>query len=921
MDPITLAMLAAGGGAAPPPTIDIFGVAGGGGGGTGTHAGGGGGGEARVDNAVDTPGILSISVGIGGAAARNGDDTFVYDESFNVLKSYLGGGAGGNNNAAGKDGACGGGAGGSSQTNAGIGLGSIGEDGGTGNGTSFPTNRRHGGGGGGLSDPGSNASISAPGMGGDGILVTFAGTDYSVGAGGGGDTSYRTGSGAGGRVNGINIGASSNTGYAALANSGSGGSGDTFPGADGMVVVAYSDQYDEATATGTFTFTQSGGLYIYTFTGNGTLDFGKGATFNNTTETTIASTRYVASTTSTIVDTGLVGTNPKLLVFNRAGSSTDSIWVDNFDGPGALIAREGGSTVDINSSNIPISVDNKGTVRGIRTDDRATRDNTGYNLFGWKVAPDLFDIVSYTGNGAISGTFQAIPHNLGRQPGFVIIYPINSSDSWVILHKDGPDNGSGIAGWQRYSIQGATTTWINGTNVFQDPDDEFIYVGSGVANTNNQNYRAYIWPIEGVDGSGKVVCKSGLLPASGTVDLGFEPNLFFAKTTLNTGNGNWRMHGNTIQYSTRSSSGSRSEALFAGQTTQNSTSFDFDPSGIVTNNDSDPYAFIAWRIDEPDVTTGSEVLHMVKRTGNSSFARIQTGFDVTQLWTKVISTSGTWILHDKRFTDQQYLRTDDPAAIAGSGDVAISYQNNEGYGFNGNFANVNNSAHEYMNYAWRYVPGVFTNMQYVGDGTLNRTIPHNHQVAPEAMLIKCQTVENTDSTTDDNVTDWYWIWNNNGTLEQQLLNGPLHGWDFDWTPATIVTSMDSSSFVVNTTNDSGNATGEIYIANMWSTKAGVCKVGTYVGTGAAGNEQDCGFSNGVRFVLIQSETSGSWYIIDEEHNGGSIPATDVLSLRIMSNNSSTTTASGIITSTPSGFQFSGGNLNTLGENYRFIAIS
>jgi hypothetical protein len=44
-------------------------------------------------------------------------------------------------------------------------------------------------------------------------------------------------------------------------------------GGSGIVVVAYPSGYKDATATGTYAKTTSGGNTIYTFTGSGTITF------------------------------------------------------------------------------------------------------------------------------------------------------------------------------------------------------------------------------------------------------------------------------------------------------------------------------------------------------------------------------------------------------------------------------------------------------------------------------------------------------------------------------------------------------------------------------------------------------------------------------------------------------------------------
>jgi hypothetical protein len=54
-------------------------------------------------------------------------------------------------------------------------------------------------------------------------------------------------------------------------NTGNGGSNRA--GGSGIVIISYPNGYKLATATGTYTQTASGGNYIFTFTGSGTITF------------------------------------------------------------------------------------------------------------------------------------------------------------------------------------------------------------------------------------------------------------------------------------------------------------------------------------------------------------------------------------------------------------------------------------------------------------------------------------------------------------------------------------------------------------------------------------------------------------------------------------------------------------------------
>ena len=118
-----------------------------------------------------------------------------------------------------------------------------------------------GGGGGGSSQNRAGGAPSAAGTGGGSALnsgsagVAAAGTGTNANGGAGG---ANTGGGGGGC-------AQYYAPYSQFGVSGAGGSG--------VVIISYLSGYKDATATGTYTKTTSGGNTIYTFTGSGTITF------------------------------------------------------------------------------------------------------------------------------------------------------------------------------------------------------------------------------------------------------------------------------------------------------------------------------------------------------------------------------------------------------------------------------------------------------------------------------------------------------------------------------------------------------------------------------------------------------------------------------------------------------------------------
>jgi hypothetical protein len=260
-------------------------VAGGAGGASG---GGGAGGLLSGTAAVATGTTYTLTVGSGGTGGSGGGATSATNGQQTTAFSLtaVGGGYGaliGNNQPGGGNGGGSGGGGGgfSGGTTAGgsgtSGQGNAGGSNGGQTGDPYPA-----GGGGGASAVGQNASGgNVGGNGGAGTASSISGASVTYAGGGGGGVYSNTGTpgtgGAGGGGAGAGAAAGGN-GTAGTANRGGGGggsgvSGTGGAGGSGVVIVAYSTAYKAATATGTYTQTVSGGNYIYTFTGSGTITF------------------------------------------------------------------------------------------------------------------------------------------------------------------------------------------------------------------------------------------------------------------------------------------------------------------------------------------------------------------------------------------------------------------------------------------------------------------------------------------------------------------------------------------------------------------------------------------------------------------------------------------------------------------------
>jgi hypothetical protein len=272
-------------------------ASGGGGGGTAetpAGAGGGAGGYLTGTLAVTPGSALTITIGAGGTAG-SGLASKGGTGSNSVFSSITALGGGGGGSYASNPGLPGGSGGGAAWPTTPGGSGTVGQ-GNAGGGASG--SGQGSGGGGGASAVGASVTGEVGAAGGAGSASSLTGTSvtYAGGGGGGGGIGGGTGpnlGGAGGAGGGgaggtarTSAAGSGTNGTAGTVNTGGGGgggggSGSPGPyaptsggiGGTGIVVISYSNLYKLATATGTYTQTNVGGNYIFTFTASGTITF------------------------------------------------------------------------------------------------------------------------------------------------------------------------------------------------------------------------------------------------------------------------------------------------------------------------------------------------------------------------------------------------------------------------------------------------------------------------------------------------------------------------------------------------------------------------------------------------------------------------------------------------------------------------
>ena len=76
-----------------------------------------------------------------------------------------------------------------------------------------------------------------------------------------------------------------------------------------------------------------------------------------------------------------------------------------------------------------------------------------------------------------------------------------------------------------------------------------------------------------------------------------------------------------------------------------------------------------------------------------------------------------------------------------------------------------------------------------------------------------------------------------------------------------IATLSSTVFGLKTGSDT-NGNGNLQVAYLFATCAGVSKVGSYTGNGSS-QTINCGFTGGARFVMVKAtSTTGNWIVAD-----------------------------------------------------------
>ncbi len=502
-----------------------------------------------------------------------------------------------------------------------------------------------------------------------------------------------------------------------------------------------------------------------------------------------------------------------------------------------------------NYSSVVSSINSNGFT--VATD--ATTNWSGRNYVSWsfRKAPGFFDVVTYTGDGTDN---RNISHSLGSTPGMLIIKVLDVSDHWLVWHRS-------VSGGDILRLNDTAAAGGYSSSIPSSPSSTHFTVSSNVkANQSGRTYVAYLFAHDdqsfGANGDEAIIKCGSFVIGNGAVndvDLGFEPQ--FVLTKLSNTTGSWLlsdvMRGaieTEYNYLTANSSNAES-TLTGGNFYTTSTGFHHESLGAAGNT----VVYMAIRRPHKQPTVGTEVFSILSRSGNSTNTSITgVGFPPDSQFTKVRSSGNGYlnVWFDKLRGAGTYIK---PAATTQentSSNIQLSFDQ-DGVTL-GNGSNANGSGYAYINYFFKRAAGFFDVVTYTGDGTYDgsKTVNHNLGVAPEMIINKSRSTDNSWNTYHTAISNTYIIRLNMNSSRTGI------GQNFNPTATTFDPLYAGNALY------SSNTSGVNYISYLFATLDGISKVGSYTGTGSDINV-DCGFTAGARFIVIKrTDSTGDWYFWD-----------------------------------------------------------
>lgn len=537
-----------------------------------------------------------------------------------------------------------------------------------------------------------------------------------------------------------------------------------------------------------------------------------------------------------------------------------------------------------------------------------------YSSWSFREAAKFFDVVTYAGDGTTSKT---IAHNLGQQVGMIAIKRLDAIGAWTIYHTS-LGNTTKLTFSTAVSVTSDTSVW----NSTSPTTANFTVGDSTLNNVSSANYVAYVFAHNSAT-DGLIQCGSytGTGAAGVNVTLGWEPQAVLVKRATG-GTGSWYMIDSVRGMSVTDDKYLLAESLSAESSfgaaalSPTATGFRIDSSGTGLNASGATYIYMAIRRSNKPPTSGTQVYNAVARTGTGAAAAINgVGFSPDVCWS--LNRNGVWIngFQTKLIGADRYISTSQTSGLQLDTTHLTSF-NIDGVTL-GTGGITNSSGDTYIYQFLKRAVGVFDLVCWSGTLTTNGTqqnINHNLGVSPELVITK-----RTDTPYAWEVTGSVLGSNGYMRLNTTAVKDTFTGSCTD-TSTIFQTAPWNISTTGGLTTDAG-ANGATYVTELYATKAGVSKVGSYTGNGTS-LSIDCGFSAGARFVWIKrtSGAVGDWFLWDSTR--GIVAANDphlstnTSAAEVTTDDSIDPLAAGFIVN-----QVAATNINVNAATYIYLAFS
>jgi hypothetical protein len=627
---------------------------------------------------------------------------------------------------------------------------------------------------------------------------------------------------------------------------------------------------------------------------------------------------YTGNGTSKTITNGIdLSTKGGLVWVKRRAFSSAHGLIDTARGRSSVVYSNETSAESISSAGTDLtSFNTNGFSIGTNNNvDINISDNT-FASWTFRKQPKFFDIQTWTG----TGSNRTISHSLGSVPASIWVKRTDLSGAWQVYHRSLANTEYLVLNTTAAKATGATR-WNSTT-----PTSTVFSIGTdATVNASGATYVAYIFAHDaggfGLTGTDNVIsCGTFTSDGSGnaTVSLGYEPQWVLVKqsASISAGYGDWylldNMRGWTTDGGTNLTNISFNPNLPGAEFNAgsplnlNSTGFTFKTTD--PNWQSKSFIYIAIRRGPMKVpTSGTSVFTSITKTGATSVGQTNT----TDFPVDLSIDEGRATNYGATYYDR--LRGAGPYLTSSSNVVEANQDPTYYIGFDSNTSVFNKNygalGATYVNWLFRRAPSFMDVVCYSGDGSVSgsgtRSIPHNLNAVPQLIISKAR-----------NQVDAWRVYS-----ETLGIN-------------SIVNLSNTAASTANTTNwgtptstnflikSDRNNSGFTYVTYLFSTCAGVSKVGSYTGTGTT-NQIDCGFTGGARFVLIRrtSTGGGEWYVWDSARgivSGGNDP------YLALNNINAEVTNSDYIEPYSAGFEITSSalaNINGSGGTFIFLAIA